>query len=531
MTQSHVIGKQTLAVQVRSAHNPYQLQQMLSEAYRQTIVPMLERVFDRFGAGVVWHIDRLELDAGRLDPSRPNWSAELSERLEQQLIDKLHHWQKTAPAPANAPLPNWWQKNWAATNVPGQTSQSAERGPGVLVLTQAASHWSLWVYFLRTGQRYSYAPTYLPDWLPDVVDTLATRHDALSQLQRLLRTHPRALERLVKQHEPAFLRTLLDSITATSQESLWQAWLEWRRFLGNVPDVPPASPTNLLTEVSRKPAPFDEPTRLLLEQRFWHEALRLATSAGTYLTAEAVLTYLWQTEVAQPGVAIGWFATLRRQRGTYPTLHRVIQPLAKTMQRIKANVTPTVFLTEPITPVNIPDTSPTPHEVGSHYMTNAGLVLLNPFFKPLFDKLGLLQGRAFADARAQQRAMVLMHYLASGQVQVAEYDLLLPKLLCGWPPDHPTDASLTLTPAETAEADALLQAAVSHWGALGNASPAALRDGFLSRPGKLEPTPNGWHLHVETDVKDILLDRLPFGWSIGFVRLPWMTTLLTVTWR
>lgn len=76
----------------------------------------------------------------------------------------------------------------------------------------------------------------------------------------------------------------------------------------------------------------------------------------------------------------------------------------------------------------------------------------------------------------------------------------------------------------------MMQAAIDHWGVIGQASPDGLREGFLQRDGKLENKPQGWVLTVERKTIDILLNRLPFGWSISVVRLPWMKDLLKVNW-
>ena len=87
---------------------------------------------------------------------------------------------------------------------------------------------------------------------------------------------------------------------------------------------------------------------------------------------------------------------------------------------------------------------------------------------------------------------------------------------------------MTLSEADAAEAESLLRAAIGHWTALGQASPAALRETFLQRPGRLGRVAEGWRLEVERRGTDVLLDRLP--WGLGAVRLPWMPHPLFVDW-
>jgi len=168
-------------------------------------------------------------------------------------------------------------------------------------------------------------------------------------------------------------------------------------------------------------------------------------------------------------------------------------------------------------------------EEALHYISFAGLVLLHPFFSTLFQTLGYVDGKAFINFGAQVRAVHLLHFLAGGEEQPPEHQLLLPKLFCSLPLNAPIAQDVELTENERTEAIALLEAAIRHWGALGSASPDGLREGFLQREGKLEKMADGRRLTVERKTVDLLLDRLP--WGIGMVKLPWMEEVLRVEWR
>ena len=111
-----------------------------------------------------------------------------------------------------------------------------------------------------------------------------------------------------------------------------------------------------------------------------------------------------------------------------------------------------------------------------------------------------------------------------------EYQLVLPKFLCGMPLNAPIDHFIEIEMTERTESENLIRAAVDHWEALGKASPDWLREMFLQRDGKLEKRETGWRLSVERKAQDILLDRLPQGWGLGIVKLPWMNELLRVDW-
>lgn len=157
----------------------------------------------------------------------------------------------------------------------------------------------------------------------------------------------------------------------------------------------------------------------------------------------------------------------------------------------------------------------------------AGLVLVHPYLPRFFAGLGVAEGDELTDA---ERAVSLLHLLATGERTTPEHRVTLAKALCGLALDQPVPADVGLSDGEADEADALLKAVVEHWGVLGDASPDGLRDGFLCREGILSVDAWGdWLLRVEKQSIDILLDDLP--WSTSIVELPWMARRLIVEWR
>jgi hypothetical protein len=155
----------------------------------------------------------------------------------------------------------------------------------------------------------------------------------------------------------------------------------------------------------------------------------------------------------------------------------------------------------------------------------AGVVLLHPFLPRLFERLNVT-----VDDRLVQpdRALALLHFLATGQASAPEYALALPKLLCGLEPSALAGAPVVLSEADRKEAESLLQAAIEHWSSIGQTSHDGLRGNFLVRPGKLSKRGDDDQLQVEKRTWDILLAQLP--WGIGVVRLPWMQRMLWVDW-
>ncbi|WP_210518801.1 contractile injection system tape measure protein [Hymenobacter terricola] len=168
----------------------------------------------------------------------------------------------------------------------------------------------------------------------------------------------------------------------------------------------------------------------------------------------------------------------------------------------------------------------------AEFVANAGVVLLHPFLAVCFRACGWVMADKFVSETARAKAVLLVHFLATGAAQAPEYELRLPKLLCGMAPDASFSHHLNLGRAARAEGVALLAAAIAHWTALKNTSPDGLREAFLQREGKLELAPEGNHhvLTVEQRAQDVLLDRLPYGWGLGLVQLPWMAARLTINW-
>jgi hypothetical protein len=159
----------------------------------------------------------------------------------------------------------------------------------------------------------------------------------------------------------------------------------------------------------------------------------------------------------------------------------------------------------------------------------AGLILLHPYLGRFLSAVGLRDEKGWAEKDSPIRAAQLLHYLATKETEAAEYELLLHKILCGLPIDHPLPRRFEPTPQEAEECEKLLEAVIRHWTMLGKTSPDGLRQTFLRRTGLLRQQGNNWQLHVETSAFDVLLDGLPWGYHL--IKLSWMPTILEVQWQ
>lgn len=165
------------------------------------------------------------------------------------------------------------------------------------------------------------------------------------------------------------------------------------------------------------------------------------------------------------------------------------------------------------------------------WIQNAGLVLLVPFLATLFRNLNWVTGKNFVAPQLQQQAIALLQFMATGERGTNEEDLLLNKILCNWPLEEPLVLLEPLPTEARQEAENLLLAVIAQWTALKKTSIENLRHTFLQREGKLIQGPDGgWHLYIERQTLDVLLDRLPPGWGYSMVKLPWMQQILYVEW-
>jgi contractile injection system tape measure protein len=163
------------------------------------------------------------------------------------------------------------------------------------------------------------------------------------------------------------------------------------------------------------------------------------------------------------------------------------------------------------------------------YVRHAGIVLLHPFLEQFFRQAGLIgDGESLGSLEQRTRAAHLLYHLSTGQAQPEEHELPLLKLLCGLPISFPLARDVPLSEREREQAQILLEAVIQHWAKLKQTSPAALRETFLQREGKLTQSDGRWQLVVEQRAVDLLLGYLP--WMIAIIRLPWMAAPLWVDW-
>ena len=162
------------------------------------------------------------------------------------------------------------------------------------------------------------------------------------------------------------------------------------------------------------------------------------------------------------------------------------------------------------------------------YAQNSGLILTHPFLPSLLAETSCLDEQNQLKPEEKQKAVQLIHYMATGLEADFEFNQTLEKYICGMQPETPLLRESLLTENDRNECEDLLKSVIKYWPELKNTSPDGLRQLFFDRAGKLDFNRMPHKLYVERKAQDVLLDKLQ--WNISVVKLPWMNDLLFVEW-
>ncbi|MES2734068.1 MAG: contractile injection system tape measure protein [Bacteroidota bacterium] len=466
----HTIRQQYLHISINGTESDgLALQARLSRLCNDWLLPALERVLDRHAptAGHLY-IERLEIDAGTLSMER--LEADLAQTV-AQAVEKAIREQLSAEAAPTATFSNHVQ--------PKTEVQALEEA---------------FAYFLRTGRLpWSFRLTEGKTFEQAILDSWVADAGFRFGKEALLRTlvTATARKRLLRQFSVHFRDRLLARFAPAARETVEN--IRKSLYTSGIETTAIERFTNQLTEVAlARMAKGETTTEKQLIGDAWHSLPDMGSQGADLKNA---LERQW------PGYTSG-----TKAHSNHP---------------LSAGKEPPTFQEEPSE--TVPEAAESKEGI---YIDNAGLVLLNPFLPRFFEALGLAGEDKLLHP---DRALCLLHYLATGQSVAPEYELMLPKILCNIPLETPVELDITLLEAEKEEATALLKAVIRHWEALRNTTPDGLRGTFLLRPGKLSLRDDGdWLLQVEPQSFDILLDQLP--WGISMIKLPWMERMLWVEW-
>ena len=498
-TANHIIHKQTIHIRFgdfTTAHSWDAAKQAeTAEAMRKSI----EQCFQDYDSTKEYlTIDRLEFDLGEF--STDQLLSKMPEKLYQELQKTLSSYHVE-------------MNNSEDVEIIEDAAGKRKRMPIVKNSEVAA-----FLFFLQHGYLpwwYSNEPTWNFEWLQELTE------ENWQELRNFLRVnkddeiyYQPALVRLISQFSDGFLASLLNGLQL--KEPVEKAWSWLTRVY--------KTETNSFRDKSSLPS-FP-----VLRRHFWENwigyfvgrsAVPQLADLFAIIKDPSFITYLLsaitENNECMESVPEFWHGELisfKQEEDKNKLALNLSSKFVNYAEREKFKKPEKASHTDKEDFILIPD---------------SGLVLLHPFLPGLFKFCNWLNENKFLNDEARNRAVNALHYLAAGDEEIPEYVLMLPKLLCGIPLEWPLEPALPLTDRETAACDELLVQVIGHWSALRNTSPATLRETFLRRKGKLFLLDEGWRLEVQRRTEDILLNRLPWGFSM--IKFSWMPRLLAVSWE
>lgn len=160
----------------------------------------------------------------------------------------------------------------------------------------------------------------------------------------------------------------------------------------------------------------------------------------------------------------------------------------------------------------------------------AGIVLLNPIIQPMFDSAGLLSGNQFVSVEHAEKAVYILHYLINKESELYENQAVLLKILCGLELDHSLPRTFELSDDVKSNCENAIRSIIKEWQVLKNTGNQAFIENFILRNGIISVEDNAYNLNVESNAVDVILAYNPPPWTVGMIRLPWMTKILYVNW-
>jgi hypothetical protein len=187
----HVIKKQLIELKLSKEQNAFRVQHLISEHYRNEMIPVLESVFNDYcSKEEVLIVDKLEIDFGVIsekDLEKNRWSEDMLAVFKSNLLENL-----------------------SALSVNKSFTRQS----------RAVNSCRQWISYMQKG--------YLPwntivvndKWYQDVLETLATDYSGAAILRKLILNEKTFTYRVALQHDAIFLTKLVEVITAQSQKQL-----------------------------------------------------------------------------------------------------------------------------------------------------------------------------------------------------------------------------------------------------------------------------------------------------------------------
>lgn len=479
---NHIIKKQILELSIAPQLDAFQVQQQISEHFWNHLAGVLEKQFDSISTpDEVIFIDRLEIDLGVVSVSEINklsWNGELLAKIKEPINEIL-------------------------------SKSNANIGDGISKYSRPKGVFKQWFFYMKKGFLAWNSVQINAEWHNQVLEVLANDHESLTELKTEIKLNEVVLARIVEQHSEAFLVKLIELVSAEKHTDLPAIISEIKTII------------EFLNNKKQKKI-----NKTLVINQLWENALIFSTQNSKPQNLETLAFELLRN------IKQDIFIDEKITQLPIKLLFPIIQKIQKKAQENNKEETNNFKKVEPKSinaEKSIGNIKQSIAEEESIFVENAGLVLVHPFISYFFTHIGLVEGKQFKNIEAQQKALYLLHYIATKNTEAEEHELLIPKILCGYTSEMPVPRKMKLSKKEKTAADSMLEAVIAQWTILKNTSPDGLIEGFLRRNGKLSIQKNEVNIMVEANAIDVLLDQLP--WNLSMIKLPWLDEFIHVAWR
>lgn len=502
----HTIRKQVVQFQYNGNADGFALQKEVSDWCNFTLIPEIEQQLDSLDLGENFvTVDKIEIEA---TANKNDWQQKIRDELISSLKQKLIDFKS-----------------------------KLKEEVGTLGVTKSGKLDELILYYFENG----YLPwwgkaliadnfeTVLQNWIRDEMSSVRTNY-IREQLRQIISKN--VIERIINQVPQKLYFQFLKNIYRESSENLSQL----ESFFENV----------IVNHIS----PGKEKT---IRQIFYSRLLKMAIKHRGEIDSYSILQFLYKEleaihasqKILAPPVAIEktdnpiimiWYELLinetKKQKITpEEEINMLSKQLQEEIEAEELTREKQLRYTKLIDRLINPDLAKKDKDESiielqeGIYIENAGAVIFAAFLPALFKQLELEKNGTIQNP---DLAALIVQYCATGNAKISEYELVLPKILCGIDIELPLKSNIRITTAQMKEADEMLQSLIEYWSVLKNTSVDGLRESFLKRSGKLSMANKQWLLQIEQRSYDMLLEQLP--WSISMVKLPWMTNLLITEW-
>lgn len=485
----------------------FRIQQKAGDYYYQHILPAIEKVLDGLTDGEhVIQIDKLEVDLGEME-----WEDTRQEIRAEDLYLKIEK-----------------EANKIVHQIIDQQYLNTRYGKISVVLEKPIAQYACeqWLHYMRNGYLQWNVQDVNEEWRMRVLEALATDYALISEIKQLIGTNGNARQRLINDHPVSFLVKLMEVLTATEQQSL----PKWVQEIDRV-----------LSKGEKKLIQPDERPTSKITGWIWQQYLTGAVEGKSHIDiAKGILQkqlpdqqwddvafYKDELSLLWPVLELAQDKSSSQDAEPFILLNKNVDAVTGSTPKDSKDIREKDKVGNELIKDENKGESALPAD--GIFAPNAGLVLLHPFLRHLFLHTGLTENEKFISKESQEKAIGLLHFVATGNTKSEEYQLVVPKILCGYPLELSPDNNIILKETEKEEAIDMMKAAIGQWTIIKNTSIDGLREGFLERNGKIFTKNDDTCFVLETRAIDILLDHLP--WNLSIIKLPWRKELIKVEWR